>query len=253
MDRRLLLLLASVPIIAGLTAWRLTRPPRIATGSSNQQSIVDRDAPLAVPPSFELPDQYGNFVKFERYRTRQGVVVVFFRGDASPQIDEALVWLRDHYDAVTHAGYEVLGISTQTGATIRNDALTHGKEWPFPILHDIHLRDPEPAPVHHLWQMLEADGIACVRARSWSIKLATHRTPTAPPDRSATRSLPCRPFSTPPTDAWRFRPNDANRLARTGRSHGRRFVRGVALTRQVASPRQGVSSLRENGATAFRW
>ncbi|MEZ6057265.1 MAG: redoxin domain-containing protein [Planctomycetaceae bacterium] len=154
MDRRLLMLLIAGAVIASLTLWRVTRPPRPAPQMGEAPTVQSGE--IAIPPSFELPDQQGNLVKFERYRSRQGVVVVFFRADLPASADPSLDWLRKHYDSVKKAGYEVIGISTQTGATIRNSADKEGQDWPFPMLNDIHLRSPEPAPVHHLWQMIDA-------------------------------------------------------------------------------------------------
>lgn len=154
MDRRLLILMSAGMLIAGLTAWRHFRPERVLP--TEDTSPTAATTTLAVPPSFQLPDQRGYFVNFDRYRTRQGVVVVFFSADKPAHEDPVLTWLREHYSTVKQANYEVLGISTQTGATIRNDAENSGIDWPFPILHDIHLRLPEPAPVHHLWSRVDS-------------------------------------------------------------------------------------------------
>ncbi len=107
------------------------------------------------PPTFELPDQHFNLVKLERYLGRQPLIVCFFDGTGPLEEDRWLAWLRDHYDAIESAGYEVIGVSTAKPAEVRRAASQTGKPWPFPILTDMNLRSPEPAPAHHAWGLVD--------------------------------------------------------------------------------------------------
>lgn len=147
-SRTLFLPLAAV-VIAGLCAYRATRPPRpvappVAGGLR------------ALPPrGWELPDHEFRLVKFDRYLGRQSLAVLFFDGEQPAEIDPLLVWLRDHAEAMYDAGWRIIAISTANPAEHRRAAERAGQPWPFPVLTDMHLRDPAPSPVHHLWSRVD--------------------------------------------------------------------------------------------------
>lgn len=151
MRSRFLFLPIAAVAIAGLCAYRLTRPVRpvaaVATGPRR-----------ALPPrGWELPDHNFRLVKFDRFLGRHPVVVLFFDGLQPPESDSLLVWLRDHADAVYDAGWRIIAISTANPAEHRQSAERTGIDWPFPVLTDMHLRDPAPSPVHHLWSRVDRE------------------------------------------------------------------------------------------------
>ena len=147
MQRRIIFLPIAAVIITGLCAWRMTRPPR--------ETQAEEANPLAYPPALELHDQQGRLVKL-RGRLGRSPLIVFFLGDTTPSESESLLWLRENHEAVESAGYEVLAVSTARPAEIRSEEERTGKTWPFPILTDIHLRSPQPAPAHHDWGRIDS-------------------------------------------------------------------------------------------------
>ncbi|MCA9053394.1 MAG: redoxin domain-containing protein [Planctomycetaceae bacterium] len=150
MSRRWVLPIASV-LIAGLCAWRMSRPPR-------PTPQVSPSTPRALPPrGWELPDHEFRLVKFDRFLGRHPVVVRFFDGSQPAEEDELLVWLRDNDDELNDAGWQTIAISTARPAEVRASEERTGKLWPFPVLTDMHLRDPAPAPVHHLWSRVNRE------------------------------------------------------------------------------------------------
>lgn len=64
-------------------------------------------------PDFTTTDQDGNTVKLSALRGRK-VVLYFYPRDMTPGCTAEACNLRDNYRALTRAGYEVLGISTDS-------------------------------------------------------------------------------------------------------------------------------------------
>ncbi len=64
-------------------------------------------------PDFTTTDQDGNSVKLSELRGRK-VVLYFYPRDMTPGCTAEACNLRDNYQALTRAGYEVLGISTDS-------------------------------------------------------------------------------------------------------------------------------------------
>lgn len=62
-------------------------------------------------PKFEVNDQSGNPVKLSDYNGKK-VVLYFYPKDQTPGCTAESCNLRDNYDALQKAGYEVLGISS---------------------------------------------------------------------------------------------------------------------------------------------
>jgi peroxiredoxin len=146
---RILFLPIAAVVIAGLCAYRLTRPAKPV-------AVVMPGPPRALPPrGWELPDQDFRLVKFDRFLGRHPVVVLFFDGRRPPEEDSLLVWLRDHATAVYDAGWRIIAISTANPADIRKSAERTSIAWEFPVLTDMRLRDPAPHPVHHLWSRVD--------------------------------------------------------------------------------------------------
>jgi peroxiredoxin len=110
----------------------------------------------ALPPrGWELPDQNFRLTKFDRFLGRHPVVVLFFDGTPPLEDDELLVWLRDHAEAIYDEGWRIVAISSANPAEARAAAQRTGQDWPFPVLTDMHLRDPAPTPVHYLWSRVD--------------------------------------------------------------------------------------------------
>jgi peroxiredoxin len=146
--RHLFLPIAAV-LIAGLCVYRATRP-------ASPVVVIESGPQRALPPrSWELPDQDFRLVKFDRFLGRHPVVVLFFDGTKSIETDPLLVWLRDHAEAIYDAGWRIIAISAAKPAEVRSAATRAGVAWPFPVLTDMHLRDPAPVPVHHLWSRVD--------------------------------------------------------------------------------------------------
>lgn len=150
MRPRVWILPLSAVLIAGLCTYRATRPDRPVP------TIVKSNSLRALPPrGWELPDHEFRLVKFDRYLGRQPLIVLFCDGSHALDADPLLIWLRDHAAAVYAAGWRIIAITTANPAAVRRAAEQSRLDWPFPVLTDMHLRDPAPAPVHHLWSRVD--------------------------------------------------------------------------------------------------
>jgi hypothetical protein len=142
------LVLAGV-VIAGLCVYRATRPPRPIAASA----LVQRAYP---PRGWELPyklpgGETTSLMKFDRYLGRQPLVIVFTGGETMPGDDPALQWLGENYDRVRDEGYEAIGVTPFLPAVVARETRQRGKAWPFPVVSDVELQNPVPAPVHRRW------------------------------------------------------------------------------------------------------
>ena len=124
MKRRILVLPLAAVLISSVSAWKLAQPPQPRPkidfyGRTNS-------------PRFELLDQRGKVVKFERYLSRHRIIVVFYDGEAGPDQDPRLVQLRAGFDKLQRRGDIVVAISGSTPHKNRQ-----ADEFPFPLLTDI--------------------------------------------------------------------------------------------------------------------
>ncbi|MTI20109.1 thioredoxin-dependent thiol peroxidase [Fulvivirga sp. RKSG066] len=84
-------------------------------------------------PDFSVKDQDGNVVNLKDYKGKK-VVLYFYPRDNTPGCTAEACNLRDNYEALQNAGYEILGVST-------DDEKSHKKfiekqELPFKLLAD---------------------------------------------------------------------------------------------------------------------
>lgn len=106
-------------------------------------------------PRFELYDQHSQLVKFERYLGRTELLVVFIDGQRSVDEDPLLKRLQDEHARLAEAGLQVVAISLATPHAIRRAEQRMGMEFWFPVLTDIDMQSPIPAPVHRLWGLAD--------------------------------------------------------------------------------------------------
>jgi peroxiredoxin len=148
MKPRILVLPFAAVIIAAMVLWRYHRET-----DKSQLAPIDESRQLA--PRFELYDQHSQLVKFERYLGRTELLVVFF--DADPPADEQhlLTRLRDDHPALEQFGLQVVAVSLATPHAVREAERRAGMDFPFPVLTDIDMQTPVPAPVHRLWGLAD--------------------------------------------------------------------------------------------------
>jgi thioredoxin-dependent peroxiredoxin len=84
-------------------------------------------------PDFESKDQNGNMVKLSDYRGKK-VVLYFYPKDNTPGCTAQACDLRDNYDALQKAGYEVIGVSSDSGKS--HQKFIQKFELPFTLLAD---------------------------------------------------------------------------------------------------------------------
>lgn len=84
-------------------------------------------------PDFEVNDQDGNTVKLSDYAGKK-VVMYFYPKDNTPGCTAESCNLRDNYTALQNAGYEVLGVSTDTEKS--HQKFIEKQSLPFKLLAD---------------------------------------------------------------------------------------------------------------------
>lgn len=84
-------------------------------------------------PDFESKDQDGNPVKLSDYRGKK-VVLYFYPKDNTPGCTAQACDLRDNYEALQKAGYEVIGISSDSGKS--HQKFIQKFDLPFTLLAD---------------------------------------------------------------------------------------------------------------------
>ena len=84
-------------------------------------------------PEFEVNDQDGNTVRLSDYKGKK-VVLYFYPKDNTPGCTAQSCNLRDHYNELQQAGYEVLGISSDSEKSHRKFIESQGL--PFVLLAD---------------------------------------------------------------------------------------------------------------------
>ena len=84
-------------------------------------------------PEFEVEDQDGNIVKSSDF-TGKKTVIYFYPKDNTPGCTAEACSLRDNYDALVAAGYNVVGVSKDSEASHKKFALKNSL--PFTLLAD---------------------------------------------------------------------------------------------------------------------
>ncbi len=84
-------------------------------------------------PDFESKDQDGNTIKLSDYKGKK-VVLYFYPKDNTPGCTAQACDLRDNYEALQKAGYEVIGISSDSGKS--HQKFKQKFELPFTLLAD---------------------------------------------------------------------------------------------------------------------
>lgn len=85
-------------------------------------------------PDCELTDQTGAPVRLADFRGRKNLVVYFYPKDDTPGCTRESCSFRDHYEAFTELGAEVIGISSDSADSHRAFAGKH--RLPFRLLSD---------------------------------------------------------------------------------------------------------------------
>lgn len=97
-------------------------------------------------PEFTSTDQNGDTVRLSNYRGRR-VALYFYPKDNTPGCTAQACSLRDSYSDLQAAGYEVLGVSTDSQASHRTFADKY--ELPFRLLADT---DRQLVEAYGVWQ-----------------------------------------------------------------------------------------------------
>ncbi len=84
-------------------------------------------------PDFNVNDQDGNSVSLKDYKGKK-VVLYFYPKDNTPGCTAESCNLRDNYEALQAAGYEVLGVSTDTEKS--HQKFIEKQSLPFKLLAD---------------------------------------------------------------------------------------------------------------------
>ncbi len=85
-------------------------------------------------PDFSVNDQNGKVVKLSDYLGKK-VVLYFYPKDQTPGCTAQSCNLRDHYQELKEAGYEVLGISSDS--EISHQRFIRKQNLPFTLLADV--------------------------------------------------------------------------------------------------------------------
>jgi len=85
-------------------------------------------------PNFTSTDQDGNSISFSDYAGKK-LVVFFYPAASTPTCTVEACNLRDHYEELQSAGYEILGVSADTERKQKNFQKKH--DFPYPLLADV--------------------------------------------------------------------------------------------------------------------
>ncbi len=85
-------------------------------------------------PAFSASDQDGNTVSLGDFSGKK-LILFFYPKDNTPGCTAEACNLRDHYDSLKKAGYELLGVSADS--TKRHQNFIEKYELPFPLLADV--------------------------------------------------------------------------------------------------------------------
>jgi len=85
-------------------------------------------------PNFTSTDQDGNSISFSDYAGKK-LVVFFYPAASTPTCTVEACNLRDHYEELQSAGYEILGVSADTERKQKNFQKKH--EFQYPLLADV--------------------------------------------------------------------------------------------------------------------
>jgi len=85
-------------------------------------------------PNFTSTDQDGNTISFSDYSGKK-LVVFFYPAASTPTCTVEACNLRDNYEELQSAGYEILGVSADTERKQKNFQKKH--DFPYPLLADV--------------------------------------------------------------------------------------------------------------------
>ena len=85
-------------------------------------------------PEFDLTDAAGKRVKLSDFRGKRNVVLYFYPKDDTPGCTKEACSFRDNYQVFTDAGAEVIGISSDDGAS--HQKFTEKFHLPFTLVSD---------------------------------------------------------------------------------------------------------------------
>lgn len=104
--------------------------------NQNRQKVDDSKKPATGDhaPDFSLKDQHGVLFRLSEFHQKRYLVLFFYPKDDSYGCTKEACSFRDQYEDFKDAGAEVIGISSDDGASHRNFAARHGL--PFRLLSD---------------------------------------------------------------------------------------------------------------------
>ena len=140
--RREWILVGAFLIIAGMVAWKMTRPPQAV------QSVAAAGEFLA--PPLQLHDHRSRMVRLAAFQGRHPILVLFYVSSAGPDHHPLLVSLREHVKEFEKRGIKILAISAAT-PYLNREAFKRGGEFPFPILSDPTLQ------AHNAWNTYDTE------------------------------------------------------------------------------------------------
>lgn len=140
--RREWLLIVAFLVIAGMVAWKLTRPPQ-------QSPSGTASAGEFFAPPFQLHDHRSRMVRLAAFQGRHPVLVVFYVASA-PDQHPLLADLRKRFKDFEQRDIKIIGISAAT-PYMNREAFKKGGDFPFPLLSDPTLQ------AHRTWNAFDTE------------------------------------------------------------------------------------------------
>ncbi|MCS6823583.1 MAG: thioredoxin-dependent thiol peroxidase [Cytophagaceae bacterium] len=103
-------------------------------------------------PAFEAMNEEGIRITLEQYKGKK-LILYFYSADGTPTCTQQACNLRDHYKQLQQAGYDVLGISTDSVTKHKNFTTKH--KLPFSLLSD---PDAQINKLYGVWQLKKRFG-----------------------------------------------------------------------------------------------
>lgn len=146
MDRRLIVVLMTGIVIAGVCVYRVrTNQPL------DYDAQVQAATTIAPSPLFEGRDEVNRVFRLSSYLGRHRIIVVFYDGEAGADHSADLLRLQEHAEELKRQDVKVVAVS-KTIPQFNREALSQTGKLPCPLITDV------DGSIHERWGRMGVNG-----------------------------------------------------------------------------------------------